>query len=80
MVAKGQEWTTLSEGFKRWFQVFAASMNGVARISSTKDYIILECDTSLHGGGGNSNSVWRYDARHLAKYSLIHQLEAMKNR
>lgn len=78
-----KEWTTLSKDFKddlRWFMSYSETANGISLISPTKQYIYIECDSSLLGGGGNSDQLfykWEYSACHKATYPSIHMLEAI---
>lgn len=83
MISKSKAWITLDEGFKadvKWFQAYAQSANGLSLISPVLQNIYIECDSSLHAGGGNSDGfffVWTYTDQHKAKYQQIHQLEAI---
>lgn len=83
MNAQDRSWTTLDDGFKSdvlWFFAYARSANGISLISPVIENIYIECDSSLHGGGGNTDShfyKWRYTDSHKLKFPLIHQLEAI---
>lgn len=83
MVAESHEWTTLSSEFKldvKWFHEYASLSNGIELISPPTTYFYIECDSSLTGGGGNSNLSfysWAYAKQHVDKYAHIHQLEAI---
>lgn len=78
-----KDWTTLSQDFKadiRWFLAYSELANGVSLISPICDYIHIECDSSLVGGGGNSDCSfykWKYPSAHIEKYPSIHMLEAI---
>lgn len=83
MAEKGQVWTTVDTEFLadiRWFQLYAKHANGVALVDPILRPVYIECDSSLTGGGGNSETSfysWIYSESLLAKYKLIHQLEAI---
>lgn len=83
MISSDQTWTTIDEGFKadvNWFRAYAEASNGISLISPIKANIYIECDSSLEGGGGNSDSFfykWKYSPDHKLKYKDIHQLEAI---
>lgn len=83
MIAQNQNWTTLDDGFKadiNWFRAYAECSNGISLITPVVLNIYIECGSSLEGGGGNTDTVfykWEYSAPHKAKYSNIHQLEAV---
>lgn len=78
-----REWTTLNEGFKadiHWFLAYSEQANGISLITPIQEYFYIECDSSLEGGGGNSNSQfykWKYTDQHIKKYPSIHMLEAI---
>lgn len=79
----GRDWTTLNREFKadiRWFLAYSEKANGVSLISPIKEFVYIECDSSLHGGGGNSDRCfykWKYPAEHQRRYTSIHMLEAI---
>lgn len=83
MVSHKQAWTTITPPFRAdisWFLKYAEEGNGIALIAPTLNNIYIECDSSLTGGGGNSNTLyyaWKYSDQHLRKYDHIHQLEAI---
>lgn len=82
MNALGKDWTTLTEGFKadvRWFLAYSEAGNGISLISPVREFIYIECDSSLHGGGGNSEQFykWKYPSHHTDRYPSIHMLEAV---
>lgn len=83
MAAVNQTWTTVDPQFLadiRWFQLYASTANGVALIDPKRHHIFIECDSSLTGGGGNSDSAfytWKYSPEHINRYPAIHQLEAV---
>lgn len=83
MGAQNREWTTLNQGFKAdisWFLAYSEQANVISIIAPVKDFIYLECDSSLEGGGGNSDRhffKWKYMDQHKKKYPSIHMLEAI---
>lgn len=83
MAATAQEWTTVDSEFLadvRWFQLYASAANGVSLIAPSRHHIYIECDSSLSGGGGNSEAAyytWKYSKAHRDKFPAIHQLEAL---
>lgn len=78
-----RKWTTISEEFKadlQWFASYAELSNGIALISPDRDNIDIECDSSLQGGGGASDThcyIWVYKEQHKTAYQAIHHLEAI---
>lgn len=78
-----KSWITLNKDFKAdisWFIAYAESANGISLISPVKEYIFIECDSSLEGGGGNSANLyykWKYSQEHKTRYPSIHMLEAI---
>lgn len=83
MAENNQDWTTISQDFQAdvtWFENYAEHANGVALIAPTLNNIYIECDSSLTGGGGNSDNAyysWCYSTEHTQKYTNIHHLEAI---
>lgn len=79
----GREWTTLGQEFKadiRWFLAYSEESNGISLISPVQDFIYIDCDTSLDGGGGNSACSfykWKYTDEHKASFPSIHMLKAV---
>lgn len=78
-----REWTTLNQEFKadiRWFLAYSETANGLSLISPVRDVIEIECDSSLEGGGGNSDHLfykWHYPSHHKNRFPSIHMLEAV---
>lgn len=78
-----REWTNINDDFKadvKWFLAYSQQGNGVSLLTPVKDTIYLECDSSLVGGGGNSEKnyyKWTYPGSHTTKYPNIHMLEAV---
>lgn len=78
-----QDWITLGKGFKadiRWFLCFAQQSNGVYLYTQQKTLYEIECDSSLHAGGGNTNShfyAWKYSKNHKEEFPHIVHLEAV---
>lgn len=83
MNASAREWTTIGSEFKadvQWFLAYSRQANGISLIAPVKDIIYMECDSSLEGGGGNSDTYfykWNYPKSHIDKYPSIHMLEAI---
>lgn len=83
MEAEKQHWTSITPEFKAdlsWFQKYAEEGNGIALIAPALHNIYIECDSSLTGGGGNSDTMyysWEYPRHHVEKYNHIHKLEAI---
>lgn len=83
MNEQNRTWTTLNRDFKAdiaWFLAYAEQANGLSLISPIKDFVIIECDSSLDGGGGNSSSLfykWKYTPEHKKRFPSIHMLEAV---
>lgn len=78
-----RNWTWLGEDFRRdirWFQCYAAQANGIHLYSLARPVIIIECDSSTTGAGGNSGGFcysWKYTKEHVRRFPVIHQLEAV---
>lgn len=78
-----RNWTWIDNEFRRdieWFQKYAAVSNGVHLYSIARPSIVIECDSSTTGAGGNSGSYcysWKYSEGHMKKFAVIHQLEAV---
>lgn len=76
-------WVTLSEGFKldlRWFLHYSKQANGVFYYTPERKQAEIQCDSSLTGGGGCTEThcyTWKYTDRHRTKYHQIHHLEAI---
>lgn len=83
MSSAKQQWTTLDQDFKAdvtWFLQYAQSGNGLSLLTPRTICFYIECDSSLTGGGGNTNIAyysWKYSQDHTQKYTAIHQLEAV---
>ena len=64
-----------------WFIKCAAALNGVVLLPpSSPQKWIIECDSSLTGGGAFSPTHYfarKYSVTYLATFKLIHQLEAL---
>lgn len=79
---KDRQWTTITDSFKvdiRWFCQYAAQGNGIF-LCAQCDQFHLECDSSLHGAGGNSSKeyyFWSHSTDHKEKFPHIYQLEAV---
>lgn len=80
---KTRNWTMLTDDCKadiRWFNEYAAKANGVTIYADHLDYAEVECDACLTGAGGNSTThcySWEFTDEHRARYTTIHQLEAL---
>lgn len=76
-------WTTLSHEAKLdiwWFIRYASSGNGLSLLTPNSDYLFIECDACLTGGGANSATCfykWRFSKRLLRRFNNIHALEAL---
>lgn len=77
--------TTLSVQFKadvKWFYYNTKIANGIFLCPPppVRPTIEIECDSSLNGGGGNTEGfyyVWPYNPAHITEYPQIFQLEAI---
>lgn len=80
---EGKKWTTVDLEFikdVRWFYHYAASSNGITLYSPSLPTVIIECDASLEGAGGNTNELcytWRYTTNYKQRFPVIHQMEAI---
>lgn len=80
---KDTDWITIGRPFKsdiRWFLHFAELSNGVYLYDQKRHEYEIECDSSLHGGGGNSTShfyAWQYSQQHKTNFPQIVHLEAI---
>lgn len=80
---KDKNWTTIDSDFKMdilWFLNYAKAANGVLYYNPAKPEIEIQCDSSLTAGGGVAGRFcysWLYPPSHVAKYPLIHHLEAI---
>lgn len=78
-----RQWTTISKEFKadlRWFAAYAETANGRYLISPSRQPFNIECDASLLGAGGNSDSQyyqWVFTPEHIKNFTAIHHLEAI---
>lgn len=78
-----RQWTTISKEFKadlRWFAAYAETANGRYLISPSRQPFHIECDASLLGAGGNSDSQyyqWVFTPEHIKNFTAIHHLEAI---
>lgn len=77
------KWLTINHEFLkdvRWFHLHAKASIGVNLYFTQLPHLVIECDSSLTGAGGNSSCLcytWRYTDQHRAKYQAIHQMEAI---
>lgn len=63
-----------------WYVNYAALANGIYMYDFPPADVIIECDSSLEGGGGNSETCYYqviYTAAHKAAYEHINLLEAV---
>lgn len=80
---KDRQWTSVSAQFRAdvdWFCKYAEQANGILLCAPVKEQFHLECDSSLYGAGGNSDSeyyTWEYSTDHTTRYPCIYQLEAV---
>lgn len=78
-----KKWLTVNQDFLRdvkWFYNYAKSSNGISLYFTDQPEIIIECDSSLQGAGGNSPShcyTWTYTKQHKTRFPAIHQMEAV---
>lgn len=78
-----KNWTWVNQEFKKdieWFQRYAAMSNGIHLYRIDRPSILIECDSSTSGAGGNSGPFcysWEYTKEHTDRFSAIHQLEAV---
>lgn len=78
-----RQWTTLSDEFKAdllWFTSYAERANGIFLINPCRPQFDIECDASLQGAGGNSDThyyQWDFTEAHKKNYTAIHHLEAI---
>lgn len=78
-----RNWTWVTQDFRKdieWFQKYGASANGIHIFRLDRPSIVIECDSSTTGAGGNSGQYcysWKYNEAHVKRFSLIHQLEAV---
>lgn len=78
-----RKWTTLNPDFikdVRWFFLYARSTNGITLYTPSLQQVVIECDSSLEGGGGNTNLycyTWPYSQKHKDAFPVIHQMEAV---
>lgn len=78
-----QQWITLDADFKAdiaWFRHYVQSSNGISLLTPRVKCFYIECDSSLTGGGRNSDLAfysWQYTKAHINKYTAIHQLEVI---
>lgn len=77
------KWITVNDEFIKdikWFYLYARSSNGINIYSTNRPTIVIECDSSLQGGGGVSRQYcysWPYSYGFKERYSVIHQMEAI---
>lgn len=83
MASANRPWTTLTPDFLAdvlWFENYASQGNGRSLIDPPCKEILIECDSSLRAGGGNSEDqyyTWIYSNDHMKNYTQIHHLEAI---
>lgn len=76
-------WTTIDSEFikdVKWFLTYAETANGITLYNPATPILVIECDSSLTGGGGNSPThcyTWTYTKKYMKEYPVIHQLEAI---
>lgn len=70
MVANNKTWISINDQFKAdvsWFLRYAETGNGVSIFTPITETITIDCDSSLHAGGGKSESAfysWIYPETH----------------
>lgn len=78
-----KKWITIDNEFLKdvkWFYLYADVANGVSLYAPNIPQLIIECDSSLVGAGGNTDDfcyTWRYNAQHTKRFPVIHQMEAV---
>lgn len=78
-----KRWTTIDEEFVKdvsWFYHYATSSNGITLYSPRLPTVVIECDASLEGAGGNTSThcyTWSYTTAYRQRFTVIHQLEAI---
>lgn len=78
-----RKWTTIDDEFikdVKWFHQYATSSNGVTLYTPTLPTVIIECDASLEGAGGNTSThcyTWKYSPKYKEQFQVIHQMEAI---
>lgn len=78
-----RKWLTIDEDFLkdvRWFYLYARTANGISLYSQEIPHLVIECDSSLQGAGGNTDKycyTWQYDKHHIDRFPAIHQMEAV---
>lgn len=78
-----RKWTTLNADFikdVRWFFLYARSSNGITLYTPSFPQVVVECDSSLEGGGGNTQGycyTWPYTTAYKEAFPVIHQMEAV---
>lgn len=76
-------WVTISEEARlniKWFIHYASVGNGISLFGPETDYLYIECDACLSGGGANSHLAyytWRFSPRHVETHRSIHMLETI---
>lgn len=80
---KEKKWTTIDQEFVKdikWFYYYASSSNGITLYSPRLPTVVIECDASLEGAGGNTTDhcyTWRYTTEYKQQFPVIHQMEAI---
>lgn len=78
-----RQWITIDKEFKadiNWFCKYAEQGNGILLCAPKKQQLYIECDSSLHGAGGNNDEkyyAWAYSKKHKKTFPYIYQLEAI---
>lgn len=78
-----KKWITVDSEFLKdvkWFHLYADAANGISLYSSNFPELVIECDSSLAGAGGNTDKfcyTWRYNVQHMERFPVIHQMEAV---
>lgn len=78
-----KKWITINEEFLkdvRWFHLHAQQSNGISLYAPQLPTKVIECDSCLHGGGGNTDKwccTWMYTDGYKERYPIIHQMEAI---
>lgn len=78
-----KKWLTINQDFLKdvkWFYLYSKSSNGISLYSTNLPQVVIECDSSLQGAGGNSHKycyTWTYTDAHKIRFPAIHQMEAV---
>lgn len=80
---ENKSWTTIDEEVIkdiRWFYYYATSSNGITLYAPCLPTVIIECDASLEGSGGNTIThcyTWKYTTTYKRQFPVIHQMKAI---